>query len=100
MNVVEFLQTIVVSGAAVTAIVQFLKSNFVPATVFNKYPRLTTFFASVAATLVAVWQKCQDVVAGCQTLLQQPLDYAAAVVGIFLIAVVLYNNVLRDKPQS
>ena len=36
MNVVEFLQTIVVSGAAVVAIVQFLKSNFVPATVFNK----------------------------------------------------------------
>ncbi len=100
MNVVEFLQTVVVSGAAVTVIVQFLKSNFVPATIFNRYPRLTTFVASILATLVAVWQKCQDVVAGCQSLLQQPLDYVAAVVGIFLIAVILYNNVLRDKPQS
>lgn len=100
MNVVEFLQTIVVSGATVTLIVQFLKSNFVPATVFNKYPRLTTFAASVAATAFAAWQKCQDIVAGCQSLFQQPLDYAAAVVGIFIIAVVLYNNVLRDKPQS
>lgn len=100
MNVVEFLQTITVSAAAVVAIVQFLKSNFVPATVFNKYPRLTTFFASVAATAFAAWQKCQDIVAGCQSLFQQPLDYVAAVVGIFLIAVILYNNVLRDKPQA
>lgn len=100
MNVVEFLQTIVVSGAAVTAIVQFLKSNFVPATVFNKYPRTTTFLASVAAVLFTVWQECQNLVTGCQTLLQQPLDYVAAVVGIFLIAVTLYNGVLRDKPHS
>jgi hypothetical protein len=100
MQVVEFLQTIIVSGAAVTLIVQFLKSNFIPPQIFNKYPRLTTFAASIVATLVAVWQKCQDVVAGCQSLLQQPLDYAAAVIGIFIIAVVLYNNVLRDKPQA
>ncbi len=100
MNVVEFLQTIVVSGAAVTAVVQFLKSNFVPSTVFNKYPRLTTFFASVGATLVIVFKQCQEVAGGCQSLVHTPLDYVAAIAGIFLIAVVLYNNVLRDKPQN
>lgn len=99
MDVVEFLQTVVVSGASVTLIVQFLKSNFVPSSVFNKYPRLTTFAASVAATAFAAWQKCSDIVAGCQSLLQQPQDYAAAVIGIFIIAVVLYNNVLRNKDQ-
>lgn len=99
MNVVDFLQTIVVSGAAVTMLVQFLKSNFVPPQIFNKYPRLTTFLASVAVTAFVAWQKCNDIVAGCQSLFQQPLDYVAAVIGIFLIAVTLYNNVLRDKPQ-
>lgn len=100
MNIVEFLQTITVSAAAVVALVQFLKSNFIPATVFNKYPRLTTFAASVLAVVVAAWQKCNSIVDGCASLFQQPLDYVAAVVGVFLIAVLLYNNVLRDKPQS
>lgn len=98
MEVVEFIQTILVGGVATTLAVQFLKSNFIPVQ-FEKYPRLTAFAVSIVATIVAVWQKCQDVVAGCQTLLQQPLDYAAAVAGIFLIAVVAYNNVLRDKPN-
>lgn len=96
MEVVEFLQTVLVGGVATTLAVQFLKSNLIPVQ-FQKYPRLTAFGASVIATLVAVWQNCQDVVEGCQALLQQPLDYAAAVAGIFLIAVVAYNNVLRDK---
>lgn len=100
MNIVDFLQTITVSAAAVVAIVQFLKSNFIPPQIFNKYPRLTTLAASIAATAFAAWQKCNDIVAGCQSLFQNPLDYVAAVVGIFLIAVVLYNNVLRDKPQA
>jgi len=99
MQVIEFLQVILVGGVTTTLAVQFLKSNFIPVQ-FEKYPRLTAFGVSVLATVVAVWQKCQDVVAGCQTLLQQPLDYAAAVAGIFLIAVVTYNAVLRDKPQS
>lgn len=99
MQVIEFLQVILVGGMATTLAVQFLKSNFIPVQ-FQKYPRLTAFGVSVLATGVAVWQKCQDVVAGCQTLLQQPLDYAAAIAGIFLIAVVTYNAVLRDKPQS
>lgn len=96
MEVVEFIQTILVGGVATTLAVQFLKSNFIPVQ-FEKYPRLTAFGAALVATGVAVWQKCADVVEGCQALLQQPLDYAAAVAGIFLIAVVAYNNVLRDK---
>lgn len=96
MQVIEFIQTILVGGVATTLAVQFLKSNIVPLQ-FQKYPRLTAFGVSVVATGVAIWQKCQDVVAGCQTLVQQPLDYAAAVAGIFLIAVVAYNNILRDK---
>jgi len=100
MNVIEFLQTITVSGAAVTVFVQFLKSNFVPATVFNKYPRLTTLASSVAVTAFVAWQKCQTIVAGCQSLFQQPMDYVAAVVGVFMIAVILYNNVLRETKQA
>lgn len=99
MQVIEFLQVILVGGVTTTLAVQFLKSNFIPVQ-FQKYPRLTAFGVSVLATVIAIWQKCQDVVAGCQSLLQQPLDYAAAVAGIFLIAVITYNAVLRDKPQA
>lgn len=97
MDTVQFLQTLFVGSAAVVATVQFLKSNFVPMQFANKYPRITTLLASIAATLFAVWQQCQSVVAGCQTLLQQPMDYVAAVFGIFFFAVVVYNNVLRDR---
>lgn len=96
MNVVDFLQTILVGGVATTLAVQFLKSHLIPVQ-FERYPRLTAFAVSVLATGVAVWQKCEDVVAGCQSLVQQPLDYAAAVLGVFLIAVVTYNNVLKDR---
>lgn len=96
MEVVEFLQTILVGGFATTLAVQFLKSNLIPVR-FQQYPRLTALGASIVATLVAVWQQCETVVEGCQALVQQPADYVAAVAGIFLIAVVAYNNVLRDK---
>lgn len=96
MQVIDFIQVILVGGVATTIAVQFLKSNFIPVQ-FSKYPRLTAFGVSLLATGVAVWQQCQNIVAGCQTLLQQPLDYAAAVAGIFLIAVATYNAVLRDK---
>lgn len=99
MQVIDFIQVILVGGIATTIAVQFLKSNFIPVQ-FEKYPRLTAFGVSLLATAVAVWQQCQNIVAGCQTLLQQPLDYASAVAGIFLIAVVTYNAVLRDKPRS
>jgi len=96
MQVIDFIQVILVGGVATTIAVQFLKSNFIPVQ-FEKYPRLTAFGVSVLATVVAVWQQCQNIVTGCQSLLQQPLDYAAAVAGIFLIAVVTYNAVLRGK---
>jgi len=98
-QVINFIQVILVGGFATTLAVQFLKSNFIPIQ-FQKYPRLTAFGVSILATAVAVWQQCQNIVAGCQTLVQQPLDYAAAVAGIFLIAVVTYNAVLREKPTS
>lgn len=97
MNIEEFLPTIVVGGSAVTAIVQFLKSNFVKSQVFNKHPRLTTFIASITATVFAAFIQCKDIVDGCQSLFTQPIDYATAIIGVFLIAVTLYNNVLRDK---
>lgn len=96
MQVIEFLQVILVGGFATTLAVQLLKSNFIPVQ-FQKYPRLTAFGASIVATGIAVWQKCESLVQGCQALVTQPLDYAAAVAGIFLIAVVAYNNILRDK---
>lgn len=97
MDTVQFIQTLFLGSAAVVLTVQFLKSNFVPLQFANKYPRMTTFLASIAATLFAVWQQCQSVVAGCQSLLREPTDYIAAVFGIFFFAVVVYNNVLRDK---
>lgn len=95
-QVINFIQVLLVGGFATTIAVQFLKSNFIPVQ-FQKYPRLTAFGVSILATVVAVWQQCQNVVAGCQTLLQQPLDYVAATIGIFLVAIVTYNALLRDK---
>ncbi len=96
MDVVNFLQAILVGGVATTLAVQLLKSNFIPVQ-FQAYPRLTALGVSIVATAVTIWQQCQTVVAGCQAFLQQPVDYIAAVAGVFLIAVVTYNAVLRDK---
>lgn len=95
MGIVELVQTILVGGVATTFAVQILKSKMVPVA-FQNYPRLSAFGASIIASSVAAYQQCSD--GSCSALVNQPLDYAAAVAGVFIVSVVTYNNVLKDKP--
>lgn len=96
MEVVEFIQTILVGGLATTLAVQFLKSNLIPMR-FQDYPRLSALGVAIVATLVTIWRECESLVGGCEALVNQPVDYVAAVIGVFLVATVAYNNVMRHK---
>lgn len=95
MGMVELIQTILVGGVATTLAVQFLKSKVIPVE-FQRFPRLSALGVSVVAAVIAAYQQCSD--GSCSALVNQPIDYAGAVAGIFIVAVVTYNNVLKDKP--
>ena len=101
---ISFVQNIVVSGlvggALVVAVVEFLKSNFIPSRLANKYPRTTTAVTSLVASVALVYSQCAAGAVACVELVKTPLGIACGAVAAFVIAVLIYNNVLRDKPQS
>lgn len=100
MGIVELIQTILVSGVAVTMATQFLKSRFVPIQ-FSRFPRLTALALSIVATAIAVWQQCGGTAESCQAYITGPVDYISAVLGSLLIATITYNNVVpTDKSRS
>lgn len=89
-----------VGGALVTGFVQFLKSNFIPLQFANKFPRTTTVITSILAAVALTYTQCQSGAQACVELVKTPLGIAAGAVAIFIVSVLIYNNVLRDKPQS
>jgi hypothetical protein len=88
-----------VGGALVTGFVQFLKSNFIPLQFANKFPRTTTAFTAILAAIALTFTQCQSGAQACVELVKTPLGIAAGAVAIFIVSVLIYNNVLRDKPQ-
>lgn len=108
MNQIEiailFIQSLVVGGLVggvlVTGFVQFLKSNFIPLQFANKFPRITTAITAILAAVALTYTQCQTGAQACVELVKTPLGIASGAVAIFIVAVLIYNNVLRDKPQS
>lgn len=100
---IAFIESIVVGGlvggALVTGFVQFLKSNFIPLQFANKFPRTTTAITAVLAAVALTYTQCQAGAQACVELVRTPLGIAAGAVAIFIVSVLIYNNVLRDKPQ-
>ena len=101
---ITFIKPIVesglIGGTLVMTIVQFLKSNFVPSQLANKYPRIITVILSIIGALVATYAQCSVAAAICTAMIATPLGIACTAIAIFIIAVLIYNNVLRDKSQS
>jgi hypothetical protein len=101
---IEFIQNIFISGliggTLVVGFVQFLKSNFVPSQLANKYPRITTAVISLLASLALTYTQCAAGAAACVELVKTPVGIVSGTIAIFIVAVLIYNNVLRDKPQS
>lgn len=102
--VIAFIQSIVVGGliggALVTAFVQFLKSNFIPLQFANKFPRITTAITAVLAAVALTYTQCQSGAQACVELVRTPVGIIAGAIAIFIVSVLIYNNVLRDKTQS
>lgn len=101
---IAFVQTLVVGGliggTVVTAFVQFLKSNFIPAQFANKYPRLTTVVTSALAAIALTYTTCKAGAEACTQLTQSWVGWICMTIAVFIIAVLIYNNVLRDKPNT
>jgi len=101
---ISFIKTIIesglIGGTLVMTVVQFLKSNFIPSQLANKYPRITTGILSLVGALVATYAQCSVASAVCTAMIATPLGIASTAVAIFIIAVLIYNNVLRNKPQA
>lgn len=99
-----FIQSIVVGGLVggtlVVGFVQFLKSNFIPMQFANKFPRITTAITAILAAVALTYAQCQAGAEACVELVRTPLGIASGAIAIFIVAVLIYNNVLRDKPQS
>lgn len=101
---VLFIQSLVVGGlvggATVTALIQFMKSNFIPLQFANKYPRTTTVITSIFAAIALTYAQCQAGAQVCIELVKTPLGIVAGAIAVLIVAVIIYNNMLRDKPKN
>lgn len=91
--VVTFFTAIVVGGVATTAAVQMLKLDFLGG-IAKRYPRLTNLAVSLLASVVAVYNSSLELV------IHGFWQTMAFAVGIFVVAAITYNNVVKTNESS
>lgn len=90
---VIFFTSLFLSGVGVTIATEILKAKFIPIPV-QKYPRATAAVASVVATVVSIY------VTGQHFILRNIWEYIAFALGIFIIAAVTYEHVVKGSPVA
>lgn len=88
---VIFFTSLFLSGVGVTIATQILKAKFIPIPV-TKYPRLTAAIASIVATIASIY------ITGQHFLLNGVWQYVAFGLGVFIIAAVTYEHVVKGSP--
>lgn len=91
--IVTFFTALVVGGVATTAAVQLLKLDILGGFA-KRYPRITNAIVSFLATLVAVYNSSLDLV------ISGFWQTAAFAVGVFVVAAITYNNVIKTNDDS
>lgn len=85
----QMFATLIVSGVSVAVAVEILKSNLIPVQ-FQKYPRLTALAASVAASVIAVFNSPIRAV-----VIDTPVEWVAVVAGTMIMAAITYNQIFK-----
>lgn len=91
MDLLEFIQSSLLAGAATTLATQILKSPAIPIPA-QHHPKLTAVIVSMVAAGMVVYQGVHNSYATFDV-----LEWATVSIATLLIAVVTYNNIVKPK---
>lgn len=94
MDIIELIKSVILGGGATVIATQLLKQEWVPIP-FEKYPRLTAAAISLISAGVAVYQANG-------TIFNQEgvINWLTIGLGIMVVAVVVYTNIMKQLPDS
>lgn len=94
MDLLSFIQTVLLTGVATTMATELLKTKLIPIPA-ERNPRLTAIIVSVLASAFVVWQNIVTTFTGFSL-----LDWATVAIGTLLVAISTYNNLLKPGSQG